>query len=201
MIKNIIFDIGRVLVSVNWQELMKELNFDSETEAAVTRAMWQNPDWRELDRGAITDEQALCLLIEKEPRYEREIRKTFANFGRLVEMKDGVIEMIDSLKADGFGVYYLSNYFEYLMHTAPQALDFIPHTDGGVFSCHVKITKPDRRIYEILCEKYSLDPTECIFIDDTQANLTAAEELGISTILMTDQTIPELHEQIIKAVK
>ena len=80
-----------------------------------------------------------------------------------------------------YHVYYLSNYFEYLMQEAPQVLDFIPYTDGGVFSCHVKITKPDRRIYEILCEKYALDPRECLFIDDSSANCKAAESLGIHT--------------------
>ena len=75
----------------------------------------------------------------------------FALLGNIPKMKDSTVPMIQSLKAKGYGVYYLSNYFEYLMHTAPWALDFIRYTDGGIFSCHVKITKPDKRIYELLC--------------------------------------------------
>ncbi len=201
MIRNIIFDIGRVLVAVNWEPLMEKLGFDTETSREVTDAMWHNPDWNELDRGVLSDEEVLKLFIAKAPAREREIRTVFAHFGELVEMKPGAVEIIERLKAEGYGVYYLSNYFEYLMHTAPQALEFISHTDGGVFSCHVKITKPERRIYEILCERYALDPRECLFIDDTERNLTAAQALGISTLQMKEQTLEELYEQIVSLIR
>ncbi len=201
MIRNIIFDIGRVLVAVNWEPLMEKLGFDAETSREVTDAMWHNPDWNELDRGVLSDEEVLKLFIAKAPAREREIRTVFAHFGELVEMKRGAVEIIERLKAEGYGVYYLSNYFEYLMHTAPQALEFISHTDGGVFSCHVKITKPERRIYEILCERYALDPRECLFIDDTERNLTAAQALGISTLQMKEQTLEELYEQIVSLIR
>lgn len=200
MIKNVIFDIGRVLIDVKWDELAAKL-FDGETARAVTDAMWKNPDWNELDKGVLSDEEVIKLFVSKAPKYERDIRLMFAHFYELVEMKEGVVEMIDDLKSRGYGVYYLSNYFEYLMHAAPQALDFIPHMDGGVFSSRVKITKPDRRVYEILCERYGLTSEECVFIDDTERNLRAAEKLGISTIRMTAQTIEELHREILGKIE
>ena len=63
---------------------------------------------------------------------------------------------------------------------------FLPYTDGRVVSYEYHITKPDERIYQCLCSKYNLIPEECIFLDDRQANLDAAEKLGFNTILVTD---------------
>ena len=83
------------------------------------------------------------------------------------------------------------------MHTAPWALEFIPLTDGGVFSCFEKITKPDPEIYLRLCKRYSLKPEECVFIDDTQKNVDAAQKLGMKGIHFTSQTGEQLFEQIV----
>jgi putative hydrolase of the HAD superfamily len=195
MVKNVIFDIGRVLIDFNFEGFVEEL-FGAEKGAELTQAMWKNPDWRELDRGVLSDEEVLKLFISKAPGLEHEIRYTFAKLGDCAQLREGAIELIDRLKAEGFGVYYLSNYFEYIMHTAPWALEFVPHTDGGVFSCREKVTKPDPEIYKILCERYGLVPGECVFIDDTVANVIAAENFGMKGISYISQGYKRLYEQI-----
>ena len=64
--------------------------------------------------------------------------------------------------------------------------DFIREIHGKIVSSHVHLCKPDKRIYELLLDKYDLKASECIFFDDNLANVLAAEELGIQAILFTD---------------
>ncbi len=77
---------------------------------------------------------------------------------------------------------YLSNYSHYVMSKNPEVLDFLPLMDGGVFSCDVKLIKPDRKIYECITKKYNLVPSECVFIDDIERNVKAAKDFGFNAI-------------------
>ncbi|MBQ4401784.1 MAG: HAD-IA family hydrolase, partial [Synergistaceae bacterium] len=89
---------------------------------------------------------------------------------------------LKSLKSRGYRLLYLSNYSRYVMNCNPDVLDFLPLMDGGIFSCDVKLIKPDRRIYEALAEKYSLKPSECVFIDDLERNVKAGRDFGFQAI-------------------
>lgn len=193
---NVIFDIGMVLVYFYFEDFVRQL-LDETAAEKVLDAMWRSGDWIELDTGALSDEQVLDMFISHAPEYEKQIRLVFARLGECPKMRDYAVPLIQKLKAKGHKVYYLSNYFTYLMHTAPWALEFIPLTDGGVFSCFEKITKPDPEIYLRLCKRYSLKPEECVFIDDTQKNVDAAQKLGMKGIHFTSQTGEQLFEQIV----
>ncbi|MBR5372370.1 MAG: HAD family phosphatase [Oscillospiraceae bacterium] len=182
MIRNVVFDIGKVLIRFDWEHYMETLFDDETTREKVTAAMWHNPDWNELDRGVLPFSEVVELLITKEPDYADAIRLAAERLGEAPDRQPYAIEWIDRLREMGFSVYYLSNYFEYLMDAAPHVLDFVPHTNGGIFSCHEKITKPDPEIYRRLFRKYNLKPEECLFIDDLQKNIDAAKALGMSGI-------------------
>ena len=194
---NIVFDIGGVLADFKIEEYIS-FKFDEKTAAAVNAATWKNPDWQHLDRGDLSDEEILRLFIEDAPKYEKEIRCLFAKLCDIIHMKESTIPLIKRLKAAGYKVFYLSNYFEYLIHTAPWALEFTEYMDGGVFSCHYHKCKPEAEIYNILCSKYSLDHSECIFIDDRADNVQGAEAVGMKGIHYTGQNADELFEQIIR---
>ena len=192
---NVIFDIGKVLIDFDFEDFVREM-YGEETGQILIDAMWKNPDWARLDEGVLSDEEVLKLFIAKAPAYEKEIRTVFAKLGSCPRLRPTTIPMIDRLHAEGHRVYYLSNYFEYLIHAAPWALDFISHTDGGVFSCFEHVLKPDPRIYGIICERYGLRPAECVFIDDTLINVRGAEAVGIKAIHYTGQTAEELIKSI-----
>lgn len=197
---NVIFDIGKVLIDFDFEKLVYSIAGDKAEK--VIAATWGNPkDWNELDRGVLSDEEVLKLFIKKAPDCEDEIRDVFARMGECPKMREFTPVLINRLHEAGYKVYYLSNYFEYLMHTAPWALRFTRLMDGGMFSCRVNITKPDRRIYELLCGKYSLDPAECVFIDDSQKNVEGAENFGIKAIHYTGQSGDELFRQITDSFK
>ena len=194
MIKNVIFDIGLVLIQFDWEHYMNKLFDDAETREAVTAATWHNPDWNELDRGALTMAEVEQLFIDNAPEYAEAIRTAVRRLGEAPDRQPYAIPWIETLRSMGYAVYYLSNYFEYLMKQAPQVLDFVSHTNGGVFSCHEKITKPDPEIYLRLCRKFGLKPEECLFIDDLEKNIAAARNVGMHGIQFCgyEQTYPEV---------
>lgn len=184
-IKNVIFDIGRVLVGYEWMDFVHAL-FDEETAEAVTRAVWRTGYWHELDKAVLTDEEILNLFYSAEPNYKEEIKLAFDNVGQCVLRRDYAGEWIDSVKEKGYRVYYLSNYSHHLMQANPDALYFLERMEGGVFSCDVKSIKPDHTIYEKLFDRYSLTPEECLFIDDQEPNIQAARQLGMNAVQYID---------------
>ena len=181
MIKNIVFDIGRVLIGFEWADYMASL-FDPETAEKVTAAMWGTGYWKELDIARLTDDEILDLFYSAAPEYKREIREAFDRVGECVKRREWAIPLIDRLKEQGYRVLYLSNFSGHVMGSNPQALDFVSHMDGGIFSCDINTIKPDTGIYTKLIEKYSLIPEECIFIDDHRDNVAAARKCGMKAI-------------------
>ena len=91
---------------------------------------------------------------------------------------------------------YLSNYSEYLMDKRPDVLDFLPHLEGGVFSCRVKLVKPNPAIYQKICDEYGLNKHECLFIDDNRVNIALARSFGLGAIRFEnyETTAPQIEE-------
>ena len=110
MVKNIVFDIGRVLVDYDWESYLDSFGFSPEVRARVAAAVFQNKDWGELDRGAIPEEEVLARFIAKAPEVETEIRKVWGHVFETIHERPYPPRWIQTLKKRGFGVYYLSNY-------------------------------------------------------------------------------------------
>lgn len=181
MIKTVIFDIGNVLMKFDWWTYIRSV-FDEDTARSVTRAIWKPGHWEEFDRGVLSDEEIVKRMEDAAPEYKNEIHIALDRVGECMDRHEYAIPWVKQLKEMGYQVVFLSNYSEFLMRIKPEVLDFIPYMDGGLFSCHAKTIKPEREIYEKLCEKCQLIPEECLFIDDNQANIAAAKEFGIHAI-------------------
>lgn len=199
MIKTVVFDIGKVLIGFDWDEFARSL-FDEETAQRVTHAMFGNSYWHELDRAVLSEEEILELFHSVEPGYKAEIDEAFARVGECVARREWAIPLIDSIKGKGYRVLYLSNMSEHVIASHPEAYDFTEHMDGGIYSYEVHSIKPEALIFEKLFEKYDLKPEECLFIDDTPANLTKAKELGMKTIRYTDpgQVTSDIDQALMK---
>lgn len=182
MIRSVIFDIGGVLADFDWDAYINRY-FDKKTAEKVTSATWHNPDWEEFDKGILSFDEVMKKLISSAPDYEKEIRFIMEHIGECPKLQPYTIPWINELKRSGVSVYYLSNYFEYLMNACPEAVSFTDHMDGGIFSCHEHITKPDTGIYLRLCSRYGLDPSECLFIDDRPVNTAGAVRSGMNAFL------------------
>lgn len=183
MIKNVIFDIGNVLTNYRPHDYMADMGYSEEEITRLMRATTLDPSWGEYDRGILTTEEIMRRFVRNDPEIEGQIRKTFASMKGLVTKRDFAIPWLEELKARGLKVYYLSNYSEQASIECSEALDFIPHMDGGILSFREKVIKPQPEIYTRLLERYGLKAEESVFIDDTALNIVAGEELGIRGIL------------------
>ena len=187
MIRTIIFDIGNVLADFSWEAHYRRFGYTGSRLERLTKATVKNDAWNEYDRGALSDEEVLQRFIDSDPEMESDIRKCLANVEGMVVRNDYAIPWIQELKQKGYRTLYLSNFSEKAAKECVKALDFLPYMDGGILSYREKVIKPMPEIYQLLIDRYQLVPEECVFLDDTQKNLTAAEAFGIHTILFKDQ--------------
>lgn len=183
MIKNIIFDIGNVLVGFDWKEYFHGLGIEGEAFDRVVKATVASGDWNEVDRGVKSDDELLDMFIENDPGVETELRKVFEDIHDMLHQFGYTKGWIIDLQRRGYKVYCLSNMSYKACNDCADALDFLPLLDGYILSCDVKLCKPEKEIYERLLEKYSLKPEECIFLDDLERNINAANELGIHGVV------------------
>lgn len=200
MIKNVIFDVGKVLVE--WEPLvaMKKLGFDDATAKAVAAATTDSPEWDESDRSVGTDEEILAMLIGNAPEYEKEIRTFWENISLPIYQYDYARAWIRELKNKGYGVYILSNYGRWTYQNTAEALSFLEDVDGAVFSYQVHQMKPEPEIYQTLLTKYGLKAEECVFLDDRQVNIDGAKAQGMEGIVFTsyEEAVERLKEYGVK---
>ena len=185
MIKNVIFDVGQVLVAWEPVEAMRALGMDEETVRAVADATVHTSDWDEADRGALSDEELLTGFIRKAPAYEAQIRNFWEHVDRAIYPFPYVGEWMRTLKDKGYRLYILSNYGKWTYEHTAEALSFLSDVDGQVFSFEVHQIKPEPEIYRTLLDKFNLVADECVFLDDRRENIEAAETQGIHTVLFT----------------
>ena len=187
MIRNIVFDIGNVLVDYCWQDHIAHCGFTGEKADRIAHAMMLGSDWKELDRGVLKDEEFRRLLISKAPELEQEILLLMSDLSTLVRRREGSIPWIQDLKARGYHTYYLSNYGEQVRRDTADSLDFMKEMDGGIMSYEVHQIKPDAEIFHTLLDRYGLKAEESIFLDDTNINVDAARGVGMKGLLVESQ--------------
>lgn len=191
MVKNVIFDVGNVLM--NWSKDLSGFCSPRAAEA-VGQAIFGSGLWEELDRGVMGEQEVIDRMHALAPEYSRQIDNVLSHLEWLAGRCDYAIPWIAQLKCAGFRLFYLSNYNQLLRSKAPSVLYFLPYLDGGLFSYEVQLLKPEKEFYLELLRKYELDPAECFFIDDRQENLDIAAELGMETFLFEsyDKSYPEI---------
>lgn len=187
MIKTIIFDIGNVLADFTWKEHYTRLGYTGELLERLADATVRSEQWNELDRGILSDEEILQGLVQNDPAIEADIRRCLTDVKGIVTRNDYAIPWIQELQRKGYQILYLSNFSRRAEKECAEALDFLPYMDGGILSYREKVIKPMPEIYELLIDRYQLIPEECVFLDDTERNLTAASDFGIHTIHFENQ--------------
>lgn len=182
MITTIIFDIGSVLVSWHYKAFLRRLFEDEKTCKIVAKCIFENPNYIDFDAGKYTKEQFLENCVSFAPNYRKEITYAFSRIGECVKQYSFAHSWIEEYKKRGYRVLFLSNYSDYVRGANMKALDFVKKFDGGVWSCDVKMIKPDINIYLKMITDFNLIPEQCLFIDDKIANLRPADKLGIKCV-------------------
>lgn len=186
MIRNVIFDIGQVLAEFRWREFIEELGYDKQINERIAKATVLSPYWNEVDLGVKSMPEIIELCVNLDKEIEQEIRNFFFDRSDLVREFEYSEALVRSIKEEGYQVYLLSNYGEENFSYVKDVFKFMPLVDGGVISYEVKQIKPDPAIYHSLIEKYNLDPTESVFLDDLEKNIESAKAIGFKTILFKD---------------
>ena len=186
MITTVIFDIGNVLVDFSWAKHIKSFGYSEEINERIARASVLDTDWNQYDKGDLSEDEIMELFIENDPGIEKELRTTYASLNGIVEQRSYAKELIMELKERGLKVLYLSNFSKKAETDCAKELDFIPLTDGGILSYKERVIKPSQEIYELLTNRYNLIPGECVFLDDTIANVEAARKHGYNAIIFKD---------------
>lgn len=193
MYKNIIFDIGNVLLSFEPKEYMKtKIKIREENIEKLFKEIFLSEEWLMLDRGTIEEPMAIERIIERNAELSEDIKTVFKDWYSILVPIPKTVELLKSLKSKGYNIYYLSNFHDLAFKDVTNKNEFFNLFDGGVVSYEEKLLKPEEEIYKRLIERYNLIPEETIFVDDTKVNVEAAKKLGIRAFVFES---PEKFEE------
>ena len=185
MIKNLVFDLGNVLIEWNSEKILTTFEPEKERRQILRQAIFESGVWHQTDKGELSLKEACDeVLVQLDDSYHPAVQNIFYNWYEIVEVYSGLQEQILLWAEQGYRIYILSTTCEifYRIEKAG-SLPIFPLLSGYILSSEVGVVKPELEIYQKLLKKYSLDPIESVFIDDIQANLDTAAELGFETIL------------------
>lgn len=179
MIRNVVFDMGGVLIRYDFSKYCTRYAPDPDDHALIMDELFGSVEWVQLDRGAIEQAQAIRSISARLPaRLHGAVGQILNNWHEGAAPIDGMDALIRRLRAAGYGVYLLSNAAKTIHAYAPR----LPGYDcfnGLFFSADWHLLKPEIAIYRAFCDEFHLDAGECVFIDDLSPNVEGAIHAGL----------------------
>ena len=195
MIRNIVFDMGNVMIYFNKNLFLDRAGVTGEDRRLLERIVFDSLEWARLDRGSLLEPEAERLMCSRLPeRLHGYVREFVYDWDKPLYPVRGMAPLVRELKEKGYGIYLLSN-------AASRQHDYWPQIpgsecfDGTLISADVKLVKPQPEIYRLLCETFSLIPDECVFIDDAINNAEGAFLCGMHPIVFHDD-VAELRARL-----
>ena len=198
MIRNIILDMGNVLIHWCPERFVERYGLSEEDRALVLQEVFTSVEWIQLDRGIISFEEGIGAMCRRLPeRLHTAARELTLDWWRdCLFPVEGMGELVRELKGLGYGIYLLSN----AKADLPLYFDRIPGSecfDGRIVSAEWKLLKPQPEIYELLLRQFGLKAEECFFADDLFINVEAALLVGMSGTIF--RGAKELRRALIEA--
>lgn len=186
MVKNLIYDFGRVLVNVDFEGFFHSHIPDDERCRAFMRDVFSEELLTILDREAQPLEVILEDLVGQYKEYEAELRMFFDCFPGIIPSEmEGMRDLLTRLKAEGYRLYGLTNWCS-KVHLTMEQYGIFRLLDGYVISSEEHLVKPEPEIYQRLFDKYGLMPEECLFADDRLSNIEGGRRVGMDGIVFQD---------------
>ena len=182
MIKNIVFDIGNVLVKWAPHEVLKKFFPNHPNTFELNQRIFKSPTWMDLNRGKMTEKEAVII-------YHRELGISISKLEELMEQVklsltpiEGSFELLDTLYDKGFSIYSITDNVREIIHFEKQRYSFFNKFLGMAMSADIGVLKPNEAIYRYLLDTYHLKAEECVFIDDLFMNVESAKKVGMNGI-------------------
>ncbi len=180
MIRQIVFDLGQVLIYFDKDRFIRRLNLPEEDGRLLMNEVFLSLEWAQLDRGSIDDRGAYETIRRRLPqRLHPAAWELISRWDQPLLPVPGMAELVRELKEAGYGLYLLSN----ASLRMPAYWPRVPGNeffDGVLLSCQVRYVKPEQEIFRLLFERFGLKPEECFFVDDAPLNIEAAFCAGMA---------------------
>ena len=183
--KNIVFDIGQVLMGYRWMDmLVDDYGMSNEKAKEFGETIFSDKLWLEFDRGVRDYWDIAAEYENRYPQLKEVLHWFFSNAKLMRVTRPDVWEKVGKLKEKGYKIYLLSNYSKKLLDDHAGDASFWDYVDGAIVSYMVHELKPDAPIYKALFDKYNLEPSECLFLDDREANVEGSKKVGMDSIII-----------------
>jgi len=195
MIKNILFDMGNVLIHFDRKVFLDRLEVTEAEKQLLLREVFLSVEWVQMDRGTLREETAEPLMCSRLPEHlHSAVHSLVSLWDEPMLPVAGMAELVEELKAKGYGIYLLSN-ASIRQHAYWPKIPGWQFFDGKVISADEKVMKPHPDYYRIALERFGLKPEECFFIDDVPANIEGAQFCGIPGAVF-HKDVPLLRSQL-----
>lgn len=198
-IKNIIFDIGNVILNFNVDDVLQKFTSDRNEQKFILDNIINSPEWLGnalIDTGYITRENAIEIVKDRTNHvYDNLITDFWYNYNNFAKVNENVLNLIKKLKNNNYKIYLLSNINPYTYEFVEKS-GLFELVDGYVLSYQEHKVKPFVSIYMTLLERYNLIPSESVFIDDNQNNITTGNSLGI----ISKKVEPDNYDSIVNII-
>lgn len=179
---NLVFDLGGVVVRWDPDAIIAGVFSDPQLQRKVKTALFEHPDWLELDRGTLGRDEAIARAARRSGISVPDMKRLMHAVPPSLAVFPETVALLRRLKKKGYPLYCLSNMHFASIEHLEQNETFWDVFRGRVISCRLNLCKPEPGIYEHLLRAFGLQARDTIFIDDVQKNLDAAAKLGIRTI-------------------
>ena len=183
--RNIVFDMGNVLMTFDGREFARIFTDTEEDAQALYQGLFGRGEWALLDSGTI--DHATMMRIAEAHTPERllpNLHECYAHWPEHSRVIKGTNDLALRLHAAGWGVYVLSNANDRIEAQLSQAPAYSV-LDGLVVSARERLMKPDPAIFQVLCDRYDLEPASCVFVDDNLDNCEGARVAGLNAFHFT----------------
>lgn len=185
MIKNVVLDMGNVLLDFNPDVILDMVCTCKEEKELIRRELFDSREWLMSDMGEIKDRDKFDAVKDRIPEeHHDDLRKCVDGWSICMKPLKGAREFCEKVKQDGHGIYVLSNasdiFYDYFPKFLP--LDFF---DGVFVSSDYLMLKPDVEIYKTFLQKYDLKGSDCLFVDDRAENAQGAIKAGMNAMQFT----------------
>ena len=185
-VRNVIFDLGGVVLDWNPAGIVALIEPVPERQAALRRALFGHADWRLFDRGALTEPELIKRLQSRLNSTRAEVEAILDVVRNSLVEKPETVKLLRALQGQGTPLYCLSNMPAAIYTHLRQRHNFWDAFSGIVISGEIQMMKPEPEVFTHLLATFNLRPEESVFIDDLPANTESAKRMGLHTICFTD---------------